>query len=81
MLFAFASLIAFSAFAAAGEVRGAGTNAPPGYVPALLSNGNLCMTVDFSGGVSAPKKERKRGMSNGIFIMNRRLEGPKYALY
>ncbi len=71
----------FSAFAATREVCSVGTNAPPGYVPALLSNGNLCMTVDFSGGVSAPKKERKRGMSNGIFIMNRRLEGPKYALY
>ncbi|MBP5511019.1 MAG: hypothetical protein J6Z49_08890 [Kiritimatiellae bacterium] len=62
-------------------VCGEGTNAPPRYVPAMLSNGSLCMTVDFSGGVSAPKKERRRGMSNGIFILGKRMGGPKYALY
>lgn len=62
-------------------VHGTGVEAPKGYVPVMLSNGSLCMTVDFSGGVSAPKKERHRGLSNGIFIQGRRMGGRDYALY
>ena len=62
-------------------VHGTGAEKPKGYVPVMLSNGSLCITVDFSGGVSAPKKERHRGLSNGIFIQGRRMGGRDYALY
>ncbi|MBQ6340516.1 MAG: alpha/beta hydrolase [Kiritimatiellae bacterium] len=61
---------------------GAGSDAPPGYVPAMLSNGRVCMTADFLGGVPAsPAKTRGSFLTPGIFIEGRRLGPPKYDLY
>ena len=57
-----------------GEVGGTDVDIPKGYVPVLLSNGSLCMTADFLGGVPPPFPElRKHALSPGIFIAGRRL--------
>ena len=55
-------------------VCGEGTEAPDGYIPAMLSNGSLCTTTDFLGGTPPLTKEmRARRLSTGIFIAGRRL--------
>jgi hypothetical protein len=55
-------------------VSGMGVDVPKGYVPAMLSNGSLCMTADFLGGVPFPSAHtRRRHISTGIFIAGRRL--------
>ena len=60
-------------------VHGEGTSEPDSYVPAMLSNGSLCMTADFLGGVPLPSKSlRSHALSPGIFIAGRRL---LYKLY
>ena len=68
--------------AARGEVRGAGASAPQDYVPAMLSNGRICMTADFLGGIPpSPNKSRGSFLTPGIFIEGRRLGPPRYNLY
>ena len=65
-----------------GTVSGAGAETPRGYVPAMLSNGRVCMTSDFLGGVPPPRTEERWGeLSFGIFIEGLRLGPPDYALY
>lgn len=55
-------------------VSGTGLDVPDGYVPAMLSNGSLCMTADHLGGVPFPsKRTRSCHLSTGIFIAGRRL--------
>ncbi|MBO7684027.1 MAG: hypothetical protein J6T51_04815 [Kiritimatiellae bacterium] len=55
-------------------VRGEGVDAPDSYVPAMLSNGSLCMTADFLGGTPPlTKRLSSRKLSAGIFIAGRRL--------
>lgn len=63
-------------------ISGTSSNVPLGYVPIMLSNGRLCMTADFSGGVSPPRENERWGeLSNGIFIEGLRLGPPDYSLY
>ena len=65
----------------AGTVCGTGTQVPHGYVPAMLSNGSVCMTADNLGGVpQSPGKERNTFLSSGIFIEGLRLGPPRYHL-
>ena len=43
-------------------VCGMGAEEPTGYVPVMLSNGSLCMTADFLGGVPSDEtRKRRRG--------------------
>ena len=44
-------LMAVAGQASFGGVSGWGMDAPRGYAPAMLSNGRVCMTADFLGGV------------------------------
>ena len=61
---------------------GAEVSVLQGYVPVMLSNGRVCMTVDFLGGVPpSPKKARDSFLTPGIFIEGRRLGPPRYNLY
>ena len=70
--------VAWSALAACG----AGASVPKDYVPAMLSNGRICMTADFMGGVIPPSVGPRRNfVTYGIFIEGRRLGPPKYDLY
>ena len=65
-----------------GGVAGTGMEAPRGYVPAMLSNGRVCLTADFLGGVPPPPKKTRYGvLTYGIFIEGRRLGPPRYNLY
>ncbi|MBR1588649.1 MAG: hypothetical protein IJ658_10030, partial [Kiritimatiellae bacterium] len=48
-----------------GEVKGAGASYPTGYVPPLLANGELAMTVDASFGV---RDRHMRQYSQGVYL-------------
>ena len=72
----FAAIILMSAGVSSGEwtASGEGTAMPDGYIPVMLSNGNLCMTADHLGGVPFPSERTRRcSLSTGIFIAGRRL--------
>ena len=57
-------------------VCGEGTDEPAGYVPVMLSNGSLCMTADFLGGVpSDATRKRKYDITRGIFLVGKRFGG------
>ena len=74
-----AGLLAAASF---GGVSGRGLDAPRGYAPAMLSNGRVCLTADFLGGVPPPPKKTRYGvLTYGIFIEGRRLGPPRYGLY
>ena len=63
-----------AAFAHGATVCGTGREMPRAYVPAMLSNGSLCMTADHLGGVPVPSQRTKScRFSTGIFIAGRRL--------
>ncbi|MBR0067198.1 MAG: hypothetical protein IJQ00_06350 [Kiritimatiellae bacterium] len=63
-----------AAFAHGATVCGTGREMPRAYVPAMLSNGSLCMTADHLGGVPFPSQRTKScRFSTGIFIAGRRL--------
>ena len=51
-------------------------------IPVMLSNGRVCMTADFLGGVP-PSSKQARGnfLTPGIFVEGRRLGPPRYDLY
>ena len=63
-----------AAFAHGATVCGTGREMPKAYIPAMLSNGSLCMTADHLGGVPFPSQRTKScRFSTGIFIAGRRL--------
>ena len=60
-------------------VYGMGAEEPTGYVPVMLSNGSLCMTADFLGGVPSDKTRKLTyDITRGIFIVDRRFGGPGF---
>ena len=55
-------------------VCGTSRDMPMADGPPMLSNGSLCMTADYLGGVPSPSQRTKsRRFSTGIFIAGRRL--------
>ena len=57
-------------------VYGMGAEEPTGYVPVMLSNGSLCMTADFLGGVPSDEtRKRKYDITRGIFVVGKRFDG------
>ena len=60
-----------------GVVKGAGTSYPAGYMPPLLANGELAMTVDASFGVRA---KHIRQYSQGVYLEGRRVSHPRREL-
>ena len=60
-----------------GVVTGAGASYPAGYVPPLLANGELAMTVDASFGV---RDKHIRQYSQGVYLEGRRVGHPKREL-
>lgn len=68
-----------------GRVEGAGTQTPRGYEPAMLSNGRICLTVDYTGAVPPPLPPRERSkygkLTPGFFVEGRRMGPPRWTLY
>ena len=60
-----------------GVVRGTGDAEPAGYVPVLVANGELAMTVDRTFGVRAKSLPT---YSQGVFLAGRRMSHPKREL-
>ena len=60
-----------------GVVSGRGDSVPAGYVPVLVANGELAMTVDRTFGVRAKDIPQ---YSQGVFLAGRRVSHPKREL-
>lgn len=55
---------------------------PDGYVPAMLSNGRICLTANQFGAVTRAKPKYRYGeLTDGIFFEGRRMGAPRFELY
>ena len=57
--FSLAAVALLAAPARCMTVCGEGMEEPTGYVPVMLSNGSLCMTADFLGGVPSEGESKR----------------------
>jgi len=61
---------------------GQGKKTPVGYEPAMLSNGRICLTLDYTGSIPPPIAKPKYGkLTPGLFVEGRRMSLPDWKLY
>ena len=61
---------------------GRGDKTPVGYEPAMLSNGRICLTLDYTGSIPPAIENPKYGkLTPGLFVEGRRMGQPKWELY
>lgn len=70
-------MMILTAVLAVAIISGKGEACPPGYVPPLLANGELSMTVDRT---FAVRDKRENAYSEGIFLEGRRVSHPRREL-
>lgn len=63
-----------------GVLCGKGDAIPDGYVPPILANGNISMTLDWMCGMREHKRVKREGMA-GVFLAGRRHSAPWWNLF